>query len=90
LLRALFSRPLSSAALDFGPAGTVSAARTAHTETIFSWSVVAVELTGKNFFRAVALYNQRPETVRIEYMRVCLVMKLPRAHCVNQLRFPIM
>ena len=52
--------------------------------------MVAVELTGKNFFRAVALYNQRPETVRIEYMRVCLVMKLPRAHCVNQLRFPIM
>ena len=51
--------------------------------------MVAVEFTGKNLFRAVALYNQRPESARIEYMRVCLVMKLPRARCVNQLRFPI-
>ena len=33
---------------------------------------------------------QRPESARIEYMRVCLVMKQPRAHCVNQLRFSIM
>ena len=51
---------------------------------------MAVEFTGKNLFQAVALYNQRPESARIEYMRVCLVMKQPRAHCVNQLRFSIM
>jgi hypothetical protein len=41
---------------------------------MFSWSVVAVEYTGKNILRAVALYNQRPASAPIDYIRVCLVI----------------
>jgi hypothetical protein len=40
--------------------------------------VVAVEYTGNNLLRAVTLYNQRPASAPIDYIRVCLVIALPR------------